>query len=349
MSIVQIERRSLTHCRSGAAGPAPASRRRFRIARAPVWVLAFSALRLAWSAPALAATAAPHCNPDCPKGTTCELIGQPCLAILCADPDDPRCRCDSAPVSSCVPAACQTDSDCADNMACFERLDFSSCPAAQPTPTTIPRERGTQTAQPPEPASASAPAECTTTTVKECILRSQLPCTTAADCGTGFVCEQGQTCRAPAAPSGAHESTECQPEGPSACQLIEMACELNADCPAEFVCLELNGMSCSLDSDGQTRCEPSGPPKQCIPRLDIVPNGILGDASAVGSVGATPATLTTADLPYNEARRASEGGHCSIGYARAPNTAGVAVLSVLGLATAFGWRRRREGAHRDRA
>jgi MYXO-CTERM domain-containing protein len=332
MSIVRIESRSVVPSRSRAARSSP------------VWVFAFSALHLAWGTSAAAASApeAPRCNPECPKGTTCEFIGTPCPAIFCEDPDDALCRCDTRPVSSCVPASCQTDSDCADNMTCFERIDFSNCPVPAPAPTTS-REPTAPQAKSSERAAAPAAEECTTTTVKECILRSQLPCATATDCGTGFTCEQGQTCSAPAAPSGGYGSSNpppvsCMPDGHSACQLIEMACDGNADCPADFVCLELNGSSCSLSSDGETRCEPNGPPKQCIPRLNVVPNGVLSDSSAGN---ATHATLATGEFPANEEARASAGGHCSVGYARAASTAGLAGMSVLGLAMAFGWRRRR--------
>jgi hypothetical protein len=85
------------------------------------WLLSLGLMGVAVAEPAWAAPTE-SCNLDCPLGTTCEFAPVACPAIACAEdsPDCPRCDSSAEGTPYCAPAACESDSECADSMKCAE-------------------------------------------------------------------------------------------------------------------------------------------------------------------------------------------------------------------------------------
>lgn len=297
------------------------------------WLLSLALLGVALPRSAWAQQAE-SCNLDCPRGTTCEVI-HPCIAIGCPE-DNPDCaQCDGPGTPVCSPAACTTDSDCGDSMKCFDFGDGCS-----PDPLLVPG------AGPGEAAGSGAPEPpaCEPSVLRQCVLRWQLPCSADSDCGEGFRCEEGESCGVPPydPSSGDPASSEvvCTPTGTFSCVVIETACDTEADCPSDFVCIDRasNG-ACSSSSDGQTVCEPTEHGRVCAPRPLYTP--ATGGELAVASSGEAPPSPAGDDAAGVQTA-ASDGG-CSLGAASPASP--LALLSTLGLGLAFGARRRRPRAH----
>lgn len=128
------------------------------------------------------ARAACATDADCGKGFACDVVATGgCTVTACPSGQTcpPSPPCDPVQIKECVPGPCNADADCADGMVCFasERTD---CPVSPPTPACPPNTK----CDVPPPDMGT----CTTTTVKMCVPRYLLPCTTASDCGTGFDC-----------------------------------------------------------------------------------------------------------------------------------------------------------------
>jgi len=99
-------------------------------------------------------------------------------------------------------------------------------------------------------------------------------CTTDADCAPDEICARMETCAAPACPEGQEcevpactSGGECVAAGPTGTDYVYgNACEADADCPADFVCEELDvpcatsagcGCSCpACDPDSGAECPP---------------------------------------------------------------------------------------------
>jgi hypothetical protein len=281
----------------------------------------------------------------CPQGFVCQTIPGACPAILCEGPDCKPCT----PTDSyvCVAAPCAADTDCGPNMVCNAR-DQLSCSGAGVAPACPRGETCDAAAVPVEPPT------CTTTTVSECTYRWQLPCQADSDCGSGFTCKERQVCTCSGSSAavgragsvavppadvvgtgGAPSTTEqcsCQPSGSKGCDLVQVACTLDADCATGWTCQEnLNGV-CSTDSTGGTLCTPADPPQYCVPagwsatRASVALDGSATNGTATGSTtGATPdagsstPTVNTspnaspaAPAAANPAEPATEaGGGCS--------------------------------------
>src|SRR6188768_3160291 len=180
---------------------------------------------------------------DCVKGWTCQVSGGAgCTAPACA----PGETCDPGPVDcttevfkSCQPSACHADSDCADGLVCYTHTESNCAPTAcapgQPCP------------QPPP---------CPAQTVSACVPRYLLPCTTAADCGTGFKCESaGEQCACSGSAGGSADPANGTggssnqvplppPEDCTCTQSKEMRCHAeivncagDSDCSAGWTCV----------------------------------------------------------------------------------------------------------------
>jgi hypothetical protein len=297
-------------------------------------LLAFGLLGAAAAKPAWAAES---CGLDCPLGTTCQIAPVVCAAVFCADDDADCAPCDAGQPGTpyCASAACTSDSDCSDSMRCVD-IGFE-CSSGEPIPAVAPSAgAGDERANLPEP-----PA-CEQRVVRQCTLRWQLPCTADADCGEGFRCEETESCSVPPydPSSGEPPSSEvtCSLSGTFACKVIETECDSDADCPADFSCLDNPNAACSVSSDGQTACGPGDPPRLCAPPLVLPPvtSGDLASAASTSNASEVAPTPALAD-DVGGAEAAASGG-CSLNGASPAST--LAQLSTLGLGIAFRARRR---------
>ncbi|MGO9833169.1 MAG: hypothetical protein ACLP1X_03045 [Polyangiaceae bacterium] len=214
-------------------------------------------------------------NSDCSKGFTCQVVGaSACTAYACpattgTDVDAQACppppACDPQVIMGCLPGPCSTDSDCATGMVCYADT-YTSCPPA-PAPSPSCAGPGADCA---EPAEFDA-GPCTTTTVKSCVPRYELPCTVSSDCGDGFTCvpDTSRACSGGgSAGSGASGGAPAPGSGPailvdagtvtvgtidaspsppptcttttgstSSCQVNTIPCTTSSDCPSTWTCV----------------------------------------------------------------------------------------------------------------
>lgn len=203
---------------------------------------------------------------DCTKGFTCQVVGATaCAGTACAVPpagaDAEACPpppvCDPTVIKGCMPGPCTTDSDCATGMVCYAD-SYTTCPA--PAPSC------------PKNADCAVPAvdagACTTTTVKSCVPRYDVPCTVSSDCGDGFTCVpdtitscsgggsagSGVAGGAPTTGSGpailvdagtiaVDASSDPPPScttttgSTSSCQANTIPCATSSDCPSTWTCV----------------------------------------------------------------------------------------------------------------
>jgi MYXO-CTERM domain-containing protein len=297
------------------------------------WLLSLGLLGVAVAEPAWAATES--CDLDCPQGTACEIAPLGCPAIDCAEDaaDCPRCEDTGAPY--CAPAACESDSDCGGSMKCAEHPVYDCGSAATATPAIAPAHGNGD-----EPRTAlPEPPPCEASAIRQCTPRWQLPCTTDNDCGAGFRCEETESCSVPPfdPSSGEPPSSEvtCTPTGTSACVVVETACDSEADCPEDFVCVDNPNGTCSGSSDGQTQCEPADPARVCAPRAVVTP------ATSGDMANATSAPSAESGLMDNlgDDVQPPEASGCVLNVASPASP--LALLSTLGLGLVFGARRRR--------
>lgn len=166
---------------------------------------------------------------DCAEGFTCEIVGgwaSAGSACLCPD-DGSECECpeDDAEASSgdiygCVPAPCESDSDCGDEQVCVViKADCDSPPPVMGGPEpTEPDCEGDDCGDKAEPGGSSGSSgssgsgssgsdsgsdgddgddwECDEDEVVAayCAPKWAAPCETASDCGEGFTCEAVEVC-----------------------------------------------------------------------------------------------------------------------------------------------------------
>jgi MYXO-CTERM domain-containing protein len=211
-------------------------------------------------------------NSDCSKGFTCQAVGATacpgyaCPAMTGTDVDAQACppppACDPQVILGCMPGPCSTDSDCATGMVCYAD-SYTTCPSPAPQPSC------------PKNADCAVPAvdagACTTTTVKSCVPRYDVPCTVSSDCGDGFTCVpdtvtacsgggsagSGVSGGAPTTGSGpailvdagtitvgALDASSSPPpscttttESTSSCQVNTIPCATSSDCPSTWACV----------------------------------------------------------------------------------------------------------------
>jgi MYXO-CTERM domain-containing protein len=324
------------------------------------------AVPLSLSSPASAQVACG--DTTCPKGFDCQAMPGACPAIACLEGSEcPVCT--PTEQHYCTPAACATNADCGTDMVCNER-DQMTCTATDAAP---------RVACPPDQkceVPVTEPPVCTTTKVKECVYRWQLPCQADADCGAGFSCKELQTCMCSGssgavaragsgaavpvdvAPSGTggvpstpESSCTCEPSGVKTCEMIEVACTVDADCASGWTCQDNPEGVCWATSTGESGCTPADPPRYCVPpgwavardaaTLGVQTTVATGESgsnastppSAASPTPAAPAApaATTPTAPATEA-----GGGCST----APTPGSAWSWMVLGLGALLGLRRR---------
>lgn len=196
-------------------------------------------------------------NQECGRGYECTVVGSSSCAPSAACAPGASCPtpepCTQTEVRACTPAHCTVDADCADGMICHEwtaqvAMTGCACPSDMPDCTC---------ADPTAPADPPA-------SEKLCTPRYVLPCTTAADCGDGFTCEELQSCgcagssgggatpggtpsMAPLPPDGAAGASSsdvappdcnCQPSGDFACVVKPVTCQVDTECAAGWHCIK---------------------------------------------------------------------------------------------------------------
>ncbi len=252
----------------------------------------------AWATFATTASAQPPepCGDDvCPAGYTCELTTYDTCFGGCAPslPGEPaecqEAECETVSYESCHRAACETDEDCGDEMKCHSFVSISVPAAPAPCPPGV-------ECDPIEPAPPPEPVE-----YKQCTPRSELPCEVNTDCGEGYDCVPAVSCTcgstptptpspgqpAPDAPPGAlvapppgelplppdegsgggsdpspPDDCTCEPSGTNYCQMQQLDCETDSDCPTDWSCIQ-GPSSCWADSEGNSGCDESA--AQCYP------------------------------------------------------------------------------------
>jgi Cys-rich repeat protein len=298
---------------------------------------------------------------DCPAGFTCDEVSLPCATEVPA-----TCAC-AAP--ACDPASGECTAE--------EKCDCSDQGA--PLPET----------------------DCTPTSVKLCVYHEK-ECASDADCAEGFECAEQQMCSGggsagcactdcacPTCPEGEECPCDCPADPPPCeceepvyteptcevtghfCQAKSIPCAADADCPANWTCLEV-GVACGCPAM-EYYCDPAAneacpevPPCDCggveaekycspdgwagydygvgtsesAPQDGAAP--AAGDAAFVGHdgqlTGAKATDDTTAPTNENAATGESKGSGCSLGTVPMAGS-GLVLLMALSL---FGLACRRE-------
>lgn len=268
------------------------------------------------------AAAQAGCEADtCPAGFEC-LTGPTACVGICEVPSDgeePVCyelECDPEEYTYCVRATCVTDSDCGDDMVCHT-TEQTLCPSTDP-PILCAGDDCENTDY--GGTAEEDEADCEQTQQSQCAYPHELPCDTDAQCGEGYACVASETCwcsggspqspdipagadapgTAPPPPVGTVPSTPppppdegdvpecgCEPTGSNHCQVQEIECESDADCPAEWSCVEA-GAPCWMDSDGNSGCEEST--LRCYPTERY-------DDGGPGSAPGNPTPIGESDSP----------------------------------------------------
>jgi MYXO-CTERM domain-containing protein len=298
---------------------------------------AFFASQMLSSNPAFAQAA---CGDEtCGKGFTCETAQGACDLSCRVPASGEGCEpCDAQDVQYCAPAPCSADADCGVGMLCAEQINYDcpTDPGTAPTDPDCPPDSDCAERVAADEASPS----CTTTTVKICTPRWELPCTTASDCGPGFTCEETENCSSPGCSREEYGtcSTEvtCVPTGTFSCVMVQTACTSDANCEEGWTCNDNGSGTCSSSSDGQTSCEPANPAKLCTPPYAYS----AADSRAVLTTGSSSDGLAETSAPNDDDNASvSSGGGCSID--GAPTQTSGAGFSLVGIAAAWALARRR--------
>jgi hypothetical protein len=317
-------------------------------------VLLLSSLAHAFLAPDSSAS----CGSDsaCGYGFECVVVGTsgcpptpPCASdAACPEPEP----CTATDVYGCAPAHCQQDADCASGMVCHGW--------EQPCATT-------DCACPPgQECDCGAPVSCEPETVSLCTPRYLLPCQTAADCGTGFTCQEAETCtcsgsggKAPAGsgsgaaplppsdgeadPAPTPPDCTCEPSGVKQCVPQEIGCDSDAACPAGWTC-EAGDIATTpgcAGPDCPTQPAPTPTPSQCRPPYYGGGGGVgVSTPTAPGSGGGKETPNEGAPTRGDDASEPTsrESNACQFG----PPTGGPGAVTLLAVCGAlFGMARRR--------
>lgn len=233
----------------------------------------------------------------CPTGYECLSQEGACPAIAIDEgsggaQDLPACT----PTTQyyCSPLPCTTDADCASGMVCYTYATTNCATTAVDTAPCLDQTNC------PEPESV-VPANCEDTTTSQCVPQWTLPCTTAADCGDGFTCDEQERCacsggstgsassgssgegavvNSPDVANGGAASTEtstnadpiveptcsCEPTGTYSCNPVVTSCTSDADCLSGWTCeASSTSAGCAVSSDGQEVCPEPASEMTCMP------------------------------------------------------------------------------------
>jgi hypothetical protein len=246
-----------------------------------------------------AATAAADCetDADCGDGYVCTTYEyeMPDCDMPDCDVDDPECAaivekereyCEGAGEtvvgSYCERAACETDADCGESMVCIEYVERW----CEGSGSGYCDDEGCYTIEEEEVCGEDIHHECGYPYEGECEVDD--------DCGEGFSCVPMEACWCTDYDSGGDIKTDeagasgdividtdpsdepvcgCEPTGDNYCQLQEILCESDADCPAGLECVANGsdvGEDCIVYDDGTVECrtptiEPAEVSAVCMP------------------------------------------------------------------------------------
>jgi hypothetical protein len=289
---------------------------------------------LSLSSPAFAAECAS--DADCPRGLVCEVVrtsGCPPVGCPSGETCPPPEPCVVDEFRACVPGPCTGDADCSEGLVCLTETHQSCDTAGADCPEGMAC---------PEPVAG----ECRTTTVSLCAPRYFAPCTTAADCGQGFTCNEVEECSCPGSPGSSMDGGEPAPEpdcsctatGRFQCAVVPTACATTADCLRGWSCIDNPERPVCSGGPGDATCgvEPVTPDKVCLPPFWDMASGGRDSGSSSDESGAPVATGSASSGPGGES---DSGCHVTAASSR---LGGSAVSLTLG-ALAFGLvlRRRR--------
>ena len=297
-----------------------------KAAVAAVWTLG-----LGYASPVLADC---ETNDDCGAGKICmtyEYQAPTCDKDIgdCEDGDE-ACltemkemmeACDETETiteSVCEPAPCDSDADCGDEMICIEYIDewcsgsdIAVCDEDDDN-CVVPEQQ--------EPV-------CGTDIHKKCGYKYEAACEADDDCGEGFTCEAIEICSCSSSAvdtdmgedidmdggvaagedmSGPDDAfidpvepeCTCETTGETQCQMKEIECEADEDCPAGTLCDAVNDVNCMETPDGIVSCDDVTSVRYCRPEGHSLDNAGHtakedGDAQVPGDAGAdteAPAT-----------------------------------------------------------
>lgn len=300
------------------------------------------------------------CDTECARGFTCEVVGSSgCSPSACPPGREcpPPQPCEVTEERACVPAACSSSADCAEGMVCHEFTE--SCPISD-------------CACPPgESDCACAQAACDPQTVSMCTPTYALPCEAASDCGDGFDC-MAQQCGGSGggeptpepvpgggSGSGSGEGSAgaggrelpaapdygCDSAGPKMCEVKQLVCATDIECPTGWFCQE--SVSTSKGCPAGAKCpEPAAPvsSKACQPPYYY--GGSVSAADDSGGPGAptsgyNPKASAGPESANDSGSAARESSSCQLG---ATPASGGTFSMLVALGALLGLRRRRQHA-----
>jgi hypothetical protein len=200
-------------------------------------------------------------NSDCAQGLTCQAISTtPSPTPACPPGADCHLLILPSPTQTCLPAPCQTDANCGQEMVCHSETTTSCSGGTGAAVKCLPNAPCPTIPPPADPV-------CTETTTSQCAYRWQLPCNADADCGTGFVCQpttmgmcsdsSGSSSSSSGAGGGSGGLLSSPPlpapdagistpvcvtttSFPGSCQPQAASCNLDSDCPSILKCVDWN-------------------------------------------------------------------------------------------------------------
>ena len=213
-----------------------------------------------------------YVTPDCDSQPDCAEDDAECLDKLAEIASDCDGGGEVIEDSYCERASCEVDADCGDTMICLEYesrwcsgsdgevCDDDGCEIVEEDPV------------------------CGVDVYRECGYPYEAPCMADADCGAGFTCVPEEICSCSAgsdesvydADSGIYgigateedltEECSCEPTGENYCQLQEIECTDDADCPEGLSCIPVySGGDCIAYDDGEVACDESEAVSMCRP------------------------------------------------------------------------------------
>lgn len=208
--------------------------------------------------------AACESDADCGPDMVCHTV-----TTNCATPSPPPCEpggacpelpqiepCENTEFQQCTPRSelpCEVNNDCGEGFDCVPAV-VCTCSGTTPTEPSLP-SGGTSAGSRGDSGGGSDAADAPgapMTTAPTPIQTAPLPEATALPPGTSTPGEL------PLPP----DDCTCEPSGTNYCQMQNIECETDDDCPSDWSCVQSPG-ACWADSEGNTGCSEGS--SQCYP------------------------------------------------------------------------------------